>query len=68
MSQDGSKQDGPVFSPELEGLLREVAANPRSRLLRVPRPQIAAGYLDRSLIARDAARAQTLAEGEAGDA
>jgi hypothetical protein len=29
--------DTPHFSPELEGLLREVAADPRSVLLRVPR-------------------------------
>lgn len=64
MSQAGPSKDGPVFSPELEGLLREVAADPDSRLLRVPRPQVVAGYLDRSLVARDALRARTLAEGE----
>lgn len=29
--------DTPLFSPELEGLLREAAADPRSVLLRVPR-------------------------------
>ena len=64
MSRDASSQDGPVFSPELEGLLREIAADPGSRLLRVPRPRLAAGYLDRSLVDRDAARARTLAEKE----
>lgn len=64
MSEAGSSHDGPVFSPELEGLLREIAADPGSRLLRVPRPKVVAGYLDRSLVSRDAARASTLAEKE----
>lgn len=39
--------DSPHFSPELEGLLREAAADPRSVLLRVPRPSPL-----RSLLAR----------------
>ncbi|HVS17385.1 MAG TPA: hypothetical protein VMT18_02205 [Planctomycetota bacterium] len=30
--------DTPIFTPELEGLLREAAGDPRSVLLRVPRP------------------------------
>lgn len=64
MSQEGPVKDGPVFSPELEGLLREVAADPGSSLLRVARPRVVAGYLDRSLVARDALRARTLAEQE----
>lgn len=64
MSQEGPVKDGPVFSPELEGLLREVAADPSSSLLRVSRPSVVAGYLDRSLVSRDALRARTLAEGE----
>jgi len=64
VSQQGPVKDGPVFSPELESLLREVAADPQSMLLRTPRPRLVAGYLDRSLVSRDALRARTLAEGE----
>jgi len=36
------------FDPELEGLLRELAADPRSQLLRSTRPRTAAGLLERA--------------------
>ena len=36
------------FDPELEGLLRELAADPRSQLLRSTRPRTTAGLLERA--------------------
>lgn len=39
--------DSPLFSPELEGLLREAAADPRSVLLRVPRESSLPRLLER---------------------
>ncbi len=38
-----------VFGKEVEGLLREVAADPRSSLLRVQRPRFVRGFLERQV-------------------
>jgi len=51
-----------LFDPELEGLLRELAADPRSRLLRLPRPRTLPELLARPDLVRPAHTGLTLAE------
>jgi hypothetical protein len=51
-----------LFEPEIEGLLREIAADPRSTLLRVDRPAVVRGLFDRGLPIRAHATGLTSAE------
>jgi hypothetical protein len=53
-----------LFSPRLEGLLREMAADPRSSLLRVPRPARLGVVLERRPLVGMATAGLTLAERE----
>lgn len=48
-----------ILGPELEGLLREAAADPRSQLLRVPRPARVEGLLERQEVLRFSATGLT---------
>jgi hypothetical protein len=64
MSEPSHGADGPIFGPKLEELLAEMASDPRSTLLRVPRSKRAKDLLERRVVAWDAVSAQTRAEAE----
>ncbi len=56
--------DRPMISAELEGLLREVAADPRAKLLAVPHAEALAGLLERASSASPSRAGLAVAERE----
>ncbi len=56
------KEHRRIFGDEVEGLLRELAADPRSTLLRVPRPRTVQGLLERQIPIPSSATGLTVLE------